>query len=174
MKYSVAINGRERALELTGGERLSCRLDGEPFEAEAVEIQPGVFSLLLGGKSFQVRVAPAAGASGDGAAASPGNYAVQVDGSSYSVAVNDPRRRPRDRGRSALEGKQNITAPMPGKVVRILVSEGQSVESGQGLIVVEAMKMQNEIRSRAAGSIQKILVREGQAVNAAETLLIME
>ncbi len=63
---------------------------------------------------------------------------------------------------------------MPGKVVRVLVSEGQTVQSGQGLIVVEAMKMQNEIKSPKAGKIQKVLVREGHAVNAGEILLTVE
>ncbi|HLA41019.1 MAG TPA: biotin/lipoyl-containing protein, partial [Candidatus Glassbacteria bacterium] len=65
-------------------------------------------------------------------------------------------------------------APMPGKVVRILVAENQPVEAGQGLIVVEAMKMQNEIKCRRSGVIGKILVREGQAVNAGDTLLVVE
>jgi biotin carboxyl carrier protein len=68
------------------------------------------------------------------------------------------------------EGRQQITAPMPGKVVRILKNAGVAVEAGEGLLVVEAMKMQNEIRSPKRGKVEKILVKEGQAVNAGEVL----
>ena len=89
--------------------------------------------------------------------------------------IVEPRReRRRDRTELALEGRQTVKAPMPGKVIRVLVSEGQAVDAGQGLIVVEAMKMQNEIKCPKAGSVQKVLVREGQAVNAGETLVIVE
>ncbi|MBI4459929.1 MAG: biotin/lipoyl-binding protein [Acidobacteria bacterium] len=63
---------------------------------------------------------------------------------------------------------------MPGKVIRVLVSENQSVEAGQGLLVVEAMKMQNEIKSPRAGCVQKVRVREGQTVTAGEVLLVVE
>ena len=69
------------------------------------------------------------------------------------------------------EGQQKVTAPMPGKVVRILVSEGATVEADQGLMVVEAMKMQNEIRASISGKVERIFVREGQAVAAGEPLV---
>ena len=153
---------------------MSCRLDGEPFEAEAAEIAPGVYSILLGGKSFQARVAATPAVSADGASGASTLYSVQIDGTTYSIAIRDPRRRSRERGGAAREGKQNITAPMPGKVIRILVSENQRVEHGQGLVVVEAMKMQNEIKSPKSGGVAKVLVREGQTVNAGETLLVVE
>jgi biotin carboxyl carrier protein len=68
------------------------------------------------------------------------------------------------------EGRQQITAPMAGKVVRLLVKSGEKVEVGQGLLVVEAMKMQNEIRSTKSGTVERLLVQEGQTVNASETL----
>jgi biotin carboxyl carrier protein len=70
-----------------------------------------------------------------------------------------------------MEGKQQIPAPMPGKVVRILVSAGETVEANQGLVVVEAMKMQNEIRAPKSGTIERIFIREGQAVAAGEALV---
>lgn len=177
MRLTITINGQEHTLELVRGGKLSCKLDGASFEAEGVEVQPGVYSLLLGGRSFQVRVAPnsadAAGSAGS-VAAQAGHYQVQIDGTSYRVAVRDPRRRTRGGDTLALEGKQNVAAPMPGRVVRILVAENQAVEAGQGLIVVEAMKMQNEIRCTKSGSVQKVLVREGQAVNSGQTLLVVE
>ena len=174
MKLSITINGQESILELASKEPLVCSLDGVSFESEAVEVQPGVFSLLLGGKSYQARVSPAPDDANAAAGAPSSNYSVQVDGVSYAVSVRDPRRRPRGGAGLAVEGQQNIAAPMPGKVVRLLVSENQVVEAGQGLIVVEAMKMQNEIKCPKSGCVQKILVREGQNVNAGETLLRVE
>lgn len=172
MKFSITIHGQEHTLELTSQNSGACLLDGIPLEAAVAEVQPGVYSLLLGGKSFQVRVAPSAENSTTGNSA--GHYNVQINGTSYTVAVRDLQRRSRHRTGLALEGKQNIKAPMPGKVIRVLVAENQSVEAGQGLVVVEAMKMQNEIKCPKAGNVQKVLVKEGQAVNAGETLLVVD
>ncbi len=75
--------------------------------------------------------------------------------------------------RSEVEGRQQVTAPMPGKVIRILVQAGDRVEAGQGLLVVEAMKMQNEIRSPKSGIMERLHVKEGQPVNAGEVLCIV-
>jgi biotin carboxyl carrier protein len=87
--------------------------------------------------------------------------------------VIDPRSWRRGHGEGIeLEGRQKIVAPMPGKVVRVLVEPGQSVAAGQGLLVIEAMKMQNEIRSPKSGTVEKLAV-EGQTVNAGEILAIV-
>ncbi len=174
MKFSITLDGRDHTLELTRQNGLSCLLDGDRFEAEAAEVRPGVYSLLLGGKSFHVQVSPRAAAWSGSPGSGTGDYSVQVDGIHYAVSIRDSRRRSRGGPGMTLAGKQNVTAPMPGKVVRILVSEGQQVQSGQGLIVIEAMKMQNEIKGSTSGKVQKVSVREGQAVNAGETLLVME
>jgi len=171
MKHLLTIQGREHTLEVKRGDPLVCSLDGDSFSAEVAEAQPGVYSVLIGGKSFSVRVDPAGAASGD---AGGGEYAVHVDGVSCRIAVADPRRRRRGGSQVAIEGSQIVRAPMPGKVVRLLVSEGDAVEAGQGLVVVEAMKMQNEVKSPKAGSVQKVMAQVGQAVNAGETLAIVE
>ncbi|MBI2816395.1 MAG: acetyl-CoA carboxylase biotin carboxyl carrier protein subunit [Acidobacteria bacterium] len=176
MKYSICINGQERFLELTRNGGVSCTLDGERFEADVIEVKPGMYSLLINGKSFSVSVAPAV----EGGAAPSRNgdaqeYTVEAGGERYSVVVRDPKRSARARrAKPTLEGKQNIVSLMPGKIVRLLVSEGQDVQSRQGVIVVEAMKMQNEIKCPMPGKVQKILVRTGQAVNTGEVLLIVE
>ena len=176
MKYFLTINGREHTLELARGDSgaLLCRLDAAPFEAEAAEIAPGVYSLLIGGKSFHVRITPSPEHRADSASGDSTLYSLQVDGATYDVAVRDPRRWRRDRSGVLRQGPQQITAPMPGKVVRILVAENQRVEAGQGMIVVEAMKMQNEIKARAPGLVAKVLVAEGQLVTAGEALLVIE
>ena len=89
------------------------------------------------------------------------------------MEIADPRAWRRGRGGSIeLEGRQQVAAPMPGKIVRVLVAPGQQVEAGQGLLVIEAMKMQNEIRSPKSGTVEK-LVREGQTVNAGEILAVV-
>ena len=83
----------------------------------------------------------------------------------------DPRSwRGRRQGALEVEGRQEIVAPMPGKVIRLLVAAGDAVEAGQGLLVVDAMKMLNEIRSPKSGKVERLLAKEGQAVNAGEVL----
>jgi len=171
MKCSLTIDGLEHTLELTRQGGVVCVLDGEAFDAQVAEVAPGVYSLLLGGQSFHARVAERP--SGDSAEAGAKHYAVEIDGRTIRISIRDPRRWRQVHSRSGIGGRQNITAPMPGKVIRILVSERQQVEAGQGLIVVEAMKMQNEIKSPAPGIIEKVLVLEGQAVNGGATLLVM-
>ena len=174
MKLSITIDGQAHTLEVTRGNGLSCRLDGVPFEAEIAEVEPGVYSLLIGGKSFKVRVAPAAGDFPAPFSNNTKDYCVGIGGVSHAVSVRDPRQWPRQgRAKPPLEGEQNIKAPMPGKVVRILASEGQQIERGQGLVVVEAMKMQNEIRAPKSGRIERILVGEGQTVRSQEALLVI-
>ena len=84
------------------------------------------------------------------------------------------RRRSRRKGGLELEGAQNVLAPMPGKVVRLLVNAGDTVDAGQGLVVVEAMKMQNEIKSPKKGIVKKVGVKEGAAVNAGDLLATVE
>jgi biotin carboxyl carrier protein len=180
VRYLVTIDGREHTLEITHAERLECALDGIVFRADVAEVRPGVYSVLIGERSFAARVhsgrtALAAGArSSNGRATNGGEYVVQVDGASFEIAAEDPRRRRRAGTRLAVEGKQIVKAPMPGKVVRVLVAEGQAVEAGQGLLVIEAMKMQNEVKCPKAGKIAKLAALEGQAVKAGETLAVVE
>jgi biotin carboxyl carrier protein len=166
MKYEVLIGGERRSVELTreAGEpsRVTAAIDGRPVEADAVQVYPGVYSILLGGRSLDVRVEKAVV-----------GLVVHAAGHEYRVVIADPRSWRRRGGTVELEGRRQILAPMPGKVVRVLVSPGQQVETGQGLFVVEAMKMQNEIRSPKSGAIERLFAREGQAVNTGEVLAVV-
>ena len=175
MKRFFTINGEQHTLEWlgewSGGETLSCSLDGQPFEAQAVEIAAGRFSILIAGRQFDVRVEYNSRGS---AADRPNEYAVRIAGVTSAISIHDPRRWSRAQRECAREGRQQITAPMPGKVIRILVRVGQPVEPGQSVVVVEAMKMQNEIKSSSAGTVAKVLAAEAQAVNAGEVLMIIE
>jgi biotin carboxyl carrier protein len=138
-------------------------LDGNPLEADAVEIAPYTFSVLLHGKAYELRVTPL----------SDGELKVQSGTAEFVAQVLDPREWRGRHGSVQAEGRQRVTAPMPGKIVRVLVRAGETVEAGQGLLVVEAMKMQNEIRSPKSGTVEELTAVEGQAVSAGDTLCVV-
>lgn len=167
MELQVFLRGQLRAVELERSARgWSVKLDGQAIDADAVEVLPGIYSILLDGRSYEVRVMPAPGGAG---------LRIQVGDAEFSAEVLDPRAwRGRRHGVLEAQGRQQISAPMPGKVVRVLVRQDDRVEAGQGLLVVEAMKMQNEIRSPKTGVVERLLVTEGQAVNAGEVLAWVE
>ncbi len=162
MKFEVVINNTQRVVELERDANLwRISLDGEVVDADAVEIAPNIFSILLNGKSYEIRVMPTP----------TGTLTLQNGRHEFTAEVTDPRAwRGRRHGALEAEGRQQILAPMPGKIVRVLVQVGEKVEAGQGLLVVEAMKMQNEIRSPKRGTVERLLVKEGQPVNAGEVL----
>jgi biotin carboxyl carrier protein len=139
-------------------------IDIDPEHLDAVsEVEPGVYSVLLGGDSFEVRFL-----------AAPDGWTAEIGGRRFPVQVRDPRDAG-SRSKTALgSGRQNIAAPMPGKVVRVLVKEGDHVEAGQGLVVVEAMKMQNEMKASRPGRVIRLNARPGKTIAAGETLVVLE
>lgn len=169
MKYQVQLGrGAEkktRVVEFEGDEnarRIS--LDGNLIEVDAVETAANTFSILLGGNAYEIRVRQEP----------DGTLALQSGFEEFAAEIVDPRAwSGRRHGAGEVEGRQQVVAPMPGKVVRILVAAGERVEAGQGLIVVEAMKMQNEVRSPKSGVVEMLAVQEGQAVNAGEVLCVV-
>ena len=123
----------------------------------------GTYSILLDGRAYEVRVQPTLDV-----------LRVHAGGREFSAQVLDPRAwRGKRGGVLELERRQQVSAPMPGKVERVLVKAGDAVEAGRGMLVVEAMKMQNEIRSPKKGKVEGLLVAEGQAVNAGDPLVIV-
>jgi biotin carboxyl carrier protein len=162
--YDITIDGKSYRLDLSrAGERWTCRLDGHELEIDAVLARPAVLSLRIGNRAYEVKSERVAN-----------DLHLWVGSSRFAAAVRDPRSL---RGLNRAQddrGPVQIVAPMPGKVVRWLVHEGDGVESGSGVAVVEAMKMQNEIKSPKKGTVQKILAGEGAAVNAGDVLLIVE
>ena len=168
MKFHVQLSGAggsaKRVVELERSEnawRIS--VDGQLLEdADVAEVAPYTLSILLRGQVYEVRVAPAP----------LGTLQVQVGLQAFIAEVADPRAwRGRRHGGVEAQGRQQVAAPMPGKVVRVLVKAGDTVEAGQGLVVVEAMKMQNEIRSPKSGTVERVLASEGQAVNNGDVLI---
>ncbi len=164
MTYEIAIDGKNHRLDLEQVEgRWSCRLDGREIEVDAVLARPNVISLRIGNKAYEVKCERVGG-----------DTHIWVGSVRFATEVRDPRSL-RGRVRAVDEhGPKKLVAPMPGKIVRVLVTEGAEVEAGAGILVVEAMKMQNEVKSPKKGTVQKILVREGAAVNAGEVLAIVE
>ena len=161
MKTEIRINGVKRSVEFDLSRR-EAAIDGRKIAADAAEISPGVYSILLGGQSFEVIVEK----SGEG-------LLLRTAGREFQMEIVDPRSWRRGRaGSIELEGRQEVRAPMPGKIVRALSAPGETVEAGQGLLVIEAMKMQNEIRSPKSGTIDR-LAREGQTVRAGEIVAIV-
>jgi biotin carboxyl carrier protein len=150
MKWQVAVDGR--AIEIDSGQ-----LD------EVKQVEPGVFSVLINGASFEVRLME-----------TPRGMAAEASGCGFAVEVRDPRDMSKSARAAVGSGRQNIAAPMPGKVIRVLVAEGDLVDVGQGLVVVEAMKMQNEMRATHAGRVTEVRANAGQTVGAGETLLVIE
>jgi len=143
------------------GSSYKVSLDGQPVDADVILAAPNAVSVLLNGTAFEIHIAPSL----------DGTYKLQTGPHEFQADVRDPRAwRGRKQGALEAEGRQQIIAPMPGKVIRLLVKVGDEVEAGQGLIVVEAMKMQNEIRSPKKGKVERLQAKEGQAVNAGDIL----
>jgi len=128
-----------------------------------VAVEPGVYSILMDGRSYEARVEE-----------SDGCVIVFIDGHRFEVGIQDPRRWSRRAGRPGAEGRLNVSAPMPGKIVRLLVAEGDTVEAGQGLLVMEAMKMQNEMKAPKAGRVVSLTARAGATVVAGDMLAAIE
>jgi biotin carboxyl carrier protein len=157
MKRQVTVNGRSAQIEIEGSRVRYVREDGAAVESE-FSIEGA--SVLLNGRSH--RVSRGAGKE------------VWVDGRLLSMEVFDPRDLRPGQGANLNHGRREIAASMPGKVIRLLVAQGDAVEEGQGLVVVEAMKMQNEMKSPKAGRVVEVRARPDSTVTAGEILVVVE
>jgi len=164
MTYDISIDGKNHRLDLNQVEgRWTCRLDGREIAVDAVLARPDVLSLRIDNKAYEVKCERVGS-----------EMHLWVGSVRFAAEVRDPRSF-RGRVRAADDhGPKKLLAPMPGRVVRVLVSQGAEVEAGTGVLVVEAMKMQNEVKSPKKGTVQKILATEGDAVNAGDVLAIVE
>ena len=165
MTYDVLIDGKSYRLELARKSvRWECKLDGVEVAIDPVLLRRNVLSLLIGGKSYEVRREQTIA-----------GETMSIGTKKYAAELRDPRSLRGHLAESgAAAGKKKIVAPMPGKIVRVLVQEQMEVQAGQGLVVVEAMKMQNELKSPKQGIVQKVMAVEGANVNAGDVLLIVE
>jgi biotin carboxyl carrier protein len=165
VKYIATVNGRD--LELDIDRQGEVTVDGEVRGAE-LRLVDGVslYSLIMDASSYEVFVEREAG-----------DYVVLLGGQRYVVDVDDARlKRLRDMGGQPHEerGAARVLAPMPGMVVKLLVSPGDKVEADQGLLILEAMKMENEIRAPRSGSVRSVGVEPGQTVNDGDVLVVID
>jgi len=172
MKLEIEIQGRLRIVELAPGTssgQYRITLDGQPLEVEARLLRPGVLSIIIDGRSHRVVLE-------DDAPASNGNdKAVYFDDRRFPYRVEDPRSLKTRRAHAGVgDGPKVIKASMPGRVVRVLVERGQPVEANQGVVVIEAMKMQNELKSPKAGRVAEMRVAPGDTVTAGDVLAVID
>ena len=145
------------------------RVGSRAAEAQCDEITPGVYSFLMDGRSYEASISKRPGDAPD--LARP--YVVVVGLRRYLVELRDPRQWRRTGSSLEAEGPQEIVAPMPGKIVKVLVTEGEEVKRDQGLLVIEAMKMQNELRAPRAGRVERVYLGEGRGVDSGARLVLL-
>lgn len=165
MVYDITIDGKNYRLQLKRKDAgWDCRLDGRPIEIDAVLTRRDVLSVISGGKAYEIR-----------RERSGLDTHLWVGITRHAVSIRDPRSlRARADGAGDGQGPRKLVAPMPGRIVRLLVEEKSEVEAGQGIVVVEAMKMQNEIKSPKKGVVKTLAVAAGANVNAGDVLAIVE
>jgi acetyl/propionyl-CoA carboxylase alpha subunit len=144
---------------------MECSVDGRAISVDVRPLEPGVMSLLVtypDGAGRQYRCVL------DG-------HGVVISGRRFGFEVDDPRSLQGRRGAGAgTEGPRPLKAPMPGRVVRMLVEVGEEVAEGQGMVVIEAMKMQNELKSPKAGRVMRVGVAVGDTVGSGDVLVVVE
>ena len=171
MTFDIDVNGRNRmvSVERAAAGRYRVVVDGRPHDVDAARVGSFGLSLLLDGDSGvsrEVEVAPAGG---------PGEMLVRIDGRLVAATVNGRRTgRAATDGGTFARGVQSVVAPMPGRVVRVLVAAGDAVTARQPVVVVEAMKMENELRSPKAGRVKDVAVAAGASVEAGRVLIVIE
>ena len=184
MTFEVEAGGRRRAVEIAGaGRAYRAVVDGRAYALDVARVGD-VWSLLVGsaepvlsspalrpGRSYEVTIGEQAG----------GELAVYVNRRAVPVSIHGltgPRAQRRairaDRTGEAPSGPLNIVAPMPGRIVKVLVNEGDAVVARQGVVVVEAMKMENEVRAPRAGTVKGVRVTQGALVEARTVLIVIE
>ena len=163
MKYFATVNGREFEVEIEGGQ---VRVDGEAVAVDLSQIGvPELYSILLNGYSYEVLVEE-----------QRQEYAVTLAGQQFHVQVEDERSRRLNAGRKGPlipKGELVVKAPIPGLVVKVLVQAGDDIPEDHPLVILEAMKMENEIRSLRAGVVRSVDVSTGQRVEQGAALLVL-
>lgn len=172
--YEITLGGKSHQIELEPSAATPCspmgeskyrvRLYGQESTVSCIRTSEGSMSLIVNGESSEVHCSRNAD-----------SIQIALRGAIYECMVSDPRSlRTRKKAGLTDSGQQKLTASMPGKVVRIISAVGDQIKAGQGILVIEAMKMQNEVRSPKDGQLKKLLVGQGANVVAGEVLAIIE
>jgi len=167
MAYFAHSGGQDHRVEIR--HEKGCyyvRLDDREFQVDFLQVDPGLYSLLIGGRSYEIDLLKVEDA-----------VMVLVNGQPFRVEIQEERER-RLRAASgkgdARAGRRTVTAPMPGKVTRLLVRQGDTVRAGDGIVVVEAMKMENELKAPVSGTVREVRVAEGKPVSGGDVLVVIE
>ena len=166
MKYVATLDGTSHVVEVAGGDgRYRLTIGDDVWEVDARLTAQGIYSLLIGGVSYVADVVD-----------HEGTCLVDVGGEAYEVLVEEQTRWIiRTRGGAAGAGAgQTVRAPLPGKITHVAVRPGDRVQAGDTLVVIEAMKMENEFKAAAAGAITEVRVSVGQAVNPGDVMVVLE
>lgn len=166
MAYIASSRGQAHRLDVhQDSAGLHVHLDDREVPVDVLQVGPSLYSLLIDGRSYEIDVLEMDGA-----------FVVLVNGQPFRVEIQRGRAgrvRPRTRTAAVPAGEQHISAPMPGRVVKLLVKVGEGVQEGDGIVVVEAMKMENELKASAAGTIREIRTQEGKTVNGGDVLVVI-
>ena len=167
MIFDVVLHGKKRRLELqtaVPNQPTRVTLDGVNLTVDATILEPGILSLLIDGRSYRLILDERYDGRG-----------ILLDSKRYAFETEDPRSlRARSRHAAGEDGPQSIRAPMPGRVVRVLAQAGDTIAAHQGVIVIEAMKMQNELKAPKAGRVVRVHVEAGVTVQAGDVLAVIE
>ena len=167
MSYDVKINDNEEPIEVLSRKDnlLEVKIGNRKYNVDIIEVENGVYSILLDGKSYNVELVDQGSK----------KYVVNTLYNSFEVEIIDAETRYRNSRKSGSDEEQSyISTPMPGKVVKILVEEGQEVKAGETLIIVSAMKMESEYKVSSDKTVKEILVGEGDNINGDQPLITLE
>ena len=162
MKLQAELKGEKYEIEIKrDGEKVFARVDGREYNLEASEIEQNVYLFKYNNRVFQIYVAP--------------NGIVNLGNHQLEISITDPKRlRGSNAAGANAEGTSEIKTAMPGKLVRILTEVGAEIKQGDSVLVVEAMKMQNEMKAPKDGIVKEIRFAEGATVNAGDVLAVIE
>jgi biotin carboxyl carrier protein len=166
MKYVAIVQGKQRTVEISQSDGLfHVTLDGKSFLVDAFRPGHQSLSMLIEGQTYEV-----------GIAKSGSHFSVYFYNDTIEFDLMDARkfRSSGETRSSGSSGPLKIHAPMPGKIIKVTVTEQSTVQEGDALLVIEAMKMQNELKAPKSGRVSKINVREGEAVSNSQVLLVLD
>ena len=168
MKLQAEISSEKHEIEIRrDGERVSARIDDREYEIEASEVEPNVYLLKNENKIYEVFISPQQNLNEP--------FEVKIKNQEFEITLIDPKcLRGAGASSGGADGIAEIKTAMPGKLVRVLVKAGAEIKQGEPLLVVEAMKMQNEMKSPKDGKVKEIRFSEGATVNAGDVLAVIE
>ncbi|MBN2174419.1 MAG: biotin/lipoyl-binding protein [Bacteroidales bacterium] len=168
MALEINIDGKSVSVELIGqvGNRHQISINGKVYDVDLVQVEKGVYSILYKNKSYNVELTQGK---------IPKTYTINTLYNSYDISIMDAEAKYlKGRSHDHLDDGTTISSPMPGKVVRVLVNEGEKVVAGDTVIIISAMKMESEYKVKKDRTIKKILVKEGDTIDGSQPLIITE